>query len=324
MMKKPLLFLLFALISSSFTLSANEKLRIRLGVLAFGTVNWELAALKNAGMLEQAPYQLDIMPLATPQSGKIALQAGSVDMIVGDWIWVSRLRSQGADFTFHPYSETSGGLVVANNSAIKDLIDLSGKKLGIAGGEVDKNWLLLQALGQAENLDLNRLVNKVYGAPPLLNQQLLQGRLDAVLTYWHFAARLQGKGFRQLLDGQQILKKLGVKQRLPMLGYVFKRSWAERHRAAIDQFFKDVASARNQLCETEAAWQAVLPLVKAQSAAEQSLLRERYCQGRIKNWSADKQPAAEKVYQWLRKLSANKLTGTSEHIQPGTFWYLSH
>ncbi len=317
------LFWLLVLMMTGFFANASEKPVIRLGVLAFGTVNWELAALKNSGRLEKAPYQLLITPLATPQSGKIALQAGSVDMIVADWVWVSRLRSQGADFTFYPYSETSGGLVVAQNSEIQDLIDLSGKKLGIAGGELDKNWLLLQALGRAENLDLNQLVRKVYGAPPLLNQQLSQGRLDAVLTYWHFAARLEAKGYRQLLDGQQILARLGVKQRLPMLGYVFNRHWGGQHKTAVNQFFKDVAAARNQICETEPAWREILPLLKTQSTDEQRLLRKRYCQGRIKHWSPEKRPAAETVYQWFRKLSANKLTGSSGHIQPDTFWYLS-
>jgi NitT/TauT family transport system substrate-binding protein len=317
------LFWLFVLIIMGLSANAGEKPVIRLGALAFGTVNWELEALKNSGRLQSAPYQLQITPLATPQSGKIALQSGSVDMIVADWVWVSRLRGQGVDVSFYPYSATSGGLVFGKDKGIEDLVDLSGKRLGIAGGELDKNWLLLQALGQKENLDLNSLVNKVYGAPPLLNQQLTLGRLDAVLTYWHFAARLEAQGYRQLLDGQQILAKLGVKQRLPMLGYVFNRTWAGQHKAALNQFFKDVAAARDQLCEEDAAWQAIVPLLKTASIKEQALLRTRYCQGRIKDWSPEKGVAAQTVYHWLKKLSGNKLTGASEQIQPGTFWYLA-
>ncbi len=318
------LFRLFVLLTIGFSVSASEKPVIRLGALAFGTVNWELTALRNSEYLKLAPYQLQITPLATPQSGKIALQSGSVDMIVADWVWVSRLRSQGADFTFYPYSETSGGLVVAKHSQIGDVAALNGKKLGIAGGELDKNWLLLQALGQSEGLALDEQVSKVYGAPPLLNQQLLQGRLDAVLTYWHFAARLEAQGFRQLLDGQQILAQLGVEQRLPMLGYVFDRAWARQHKAAVDQFFSDVAAVRDQLCQVDSAWQAIVPLLKTPSAEERALLRKRYCQGRVENWSAEKRQAAEKVYRWFKKLSGNKLTGSSERIQPGTFWTLSH
>ena len=73
-------------------------------------------------------------------------------------------------------------LVAAKNSPITSLNDLKGKKLGIAGGELDKNWLLLQALAQQQNkIDLNAAVEKVYGAPPLLNQQLIQQRVDGIM-----------------------------------------------------------------------------------------------------------------------------------------------
>ena len=302
---------------------AAEKPVFRLGVLAFGTVNWELTALKKTGLTQNAPYQLNIMPLATPQSGKIALQSDTVDMIVADWIWVSRLRVQGHDYTFYPYSETSGGLIVPKHSPIQKVSDLAGTKLGIAGGELDKNWLLLQALAQTQSIDLAQSVQKVFGAPPILNQQLIHNRLDAVLTYWHFAARLQAKGYRQVLDGQQILAGLGIKQRLPMLGYVFNRQWANKHQAALNQFFSDVAKTRQLLCTDDPTWQTILPLTKSKNSAEQSLLRQRYCGGQVTDWSPKKRAAAETIYRLLKKLSQNKLTGASEQIQSGTFWYLT-
>ncbi len=93
-------------------------------------------------------FQIEKVELANPEAGKIALQAGAVDMIVTDWIWVSRMRSEGKDFTFYPYSTASGSLMVPEKSAIRSLADLKGKRLGIAGGELDKNWLLLQALAK--------------------------------------------------------------------------------------------------------------------------------------------------------------------------------
>ncbi|MCK5924677.1 MAG: ABC transporter substrate-binding protein, partial [Methylococcales bacterium] len=101
-----------------------EKVQIRLGVLVFGTVNWELNALKNEALLETAKFTLSIQKLANPQAGKIALQSGSVDMIVSDWIWVSKLRTQGEDFTFFPYSTTAGALMVPDQSPLKTIQDL--------------------------------------------------------------------------------------------------------------------------------------------------------------------------------------------------------
>jgi len=299
---------------------AAEKTTIRLGVLAFGTVNWELAVLKNEKLLDNAAFILDIVPMANPQAGKIALQSGAVDMIVADWIWVSRLRSNGADYTFYPYSNTAGALVVANTSPIKNLQNLQGKKLGIAGGELDKNWLLLQALGLQQQLDLNSAVEKVYGAPPILNQQLLQQRIDAIINYWHFAARLEAQGYRQIINGQDILQQLGITDEVPSLGYVFRQSWAELHQQAINNFLTATRSAKDLLCSSDVVWQKVIPLTKAKDSATQNTLRQRYCEGRIKHWGANNRQAAKKIYLMLKKLSHNKLTGTSEQLQQGTFW----
>ncbi|NOQ37042.1 MAG: transporter substrate-binding domain-containing protein [Methylococcaceae bacterium] len=315
-------FLLIFTFIYSFSAFATEKPVIRLGVLAFGTVNWELEALKNEGLLDTAEFELQIQKLANPQAGKIALQSGAVDMIVSDWIWVSRLRTSGEDFTFYPYSNTSGALIVPELSEVKTLQDLQGKKLGIAGGELDKNWLLLRAAAQQQSINLNDSVTKVYGAPPLLNQQLLSSRVDAVINYWHFAARLEAQGFRQLFSGKELLKSLGISEAVPSLGYVFKESWANEHKIAVNDFLNKTSLAKDKLCTMDTAWEKVISLTKAKDEKTQTKLRERYCAGRIQQWGDAEKQAAEKIYQLLRKLSNNRLTGSSESLQTGTFWAL--
>lgn len=298
-----------------------EKTTIRLGILPFGTVNWELTALQNAGLADNNDFNLEIKHIANPQAGKIALQAGAVDMIVSDWIWVSRMRSSGADYTFYPYSNTSGALVVAKNSRIKKLADLKGTVLGIAGGELDKNWLLLQALAlQQDHLDLNLVLEKVFAAPPLLNQQLLLGRIDAIMNYWHYAARLEAEGFKQLLDGKQILAELGIKVSVPSLGYVFRKSWGQEHKTAVNLFLQASRQSKNLLCHSDAAWQQIIPLTKAENKNTQQILRQHYCAGIITSWGETEKQAAQKIYHLLRKLSKQRLTGPAETIEKGTFW----
>ncbi len=296
---------------------AKEKTTIRIGVQASGTVDWELATLQDN---PQTDFQLEIQHVANAEAGKIALQSGAVDMIVSDWIWVSRLRATGTDFTFYPYSNTSGALVVPENSPIHSVKDLKGKRLGIAGGELDKNWLLLQALAGQEQLDLNTSVEKIFGAPPLINEQIKQNRVDAALTYWHFAARLEAQGYRQIIDGKGLLRGLGIQEDVPSLGYVFKQSWANSHKQAVNSFFKASKQAKNQLCTSDAVWQKIIPLTKADDAPTQTKLRQRYCEGGIEHWGEPEQLAAGRIYTMLRTLSNNQLTGQSENLQPGTFW----
>ena len=313
-MKFSAFFISLCLFASSNSYAVEKNL-IRIGVQASGTVDWELAALQD-----NPDFQLDIQHVANAEAGKIALQSGAVDLIVSDWIWVSRLRATGSDFSFHPYSNTSGALVVPKDSPIQSVTDLKGKRLGIAGGELDKNWLLLQALAEQQQLDLNASVEKVYGAPPLINEQLKQNRVDAALTYWHFAARLEAQGYRQLIDGKGILKGLGIQEEVPSLGYVFKQSWANDHKQAINSFFSASKQAKNQLCTTDTAWKKIIPLTQTDDVPTLAKLRQRYCDGGIEHWGEPEQQAAGRIYTMLRKLSNNQLTGQSENLQPGTFW----
>jgi len=298
---------------------ATGATTIRLGVLASGTLAWELAAMKNEGLLENNDFLLDTVAVANQQAGKVALQAGSVDMIVSDWIWTSDMRAKGSDYTFYPYSASAGGLIVPADSAIKNLADLKGKKLGIAGGELDKNWALLKALGQKQQLDLNKSVEKVYGAPPLLNQQMTSRRIDALLTYWHFAANLEAQGYKQLMSGEDIIRELGIQEAVPSIGYVFKQSWADQHKEALQQFFKAARTAKDKLCDSDQAWEKIINLTGTDDPTTQKQLRKRYCQGRVISWGEAEQQAAAKIYQVLH-LSDNKLNGKSKQLQAGTFW----
>lgn len=299
---------------------ATEQTLIRIGVQAYGTVDWELTALQDDAQTALADFKIETHPIANSEAGRIALQAGAVDMIVSDWLWVSRLRSTGSDFTFYPYSDTAGALVIPEKSPIHSITDLKGKRLGIAGGELDKNWLLLQALAKQEKFDLNASVEKVFAAPPLINEQIRQNRIDAALTYWHFAAKLETSGFRQLIDGRGILKALGIQENVPSLGYVFRQNWADNHKQAVNHFFEASKQAKTKLCSSDAAWQKIIPLTQANDTPTQNKLRQRYCEGGIEHWSEPEQQAAGRLYKLLGQLSNQQLTGPAETLPAGTFW----
>ena len=294
---------------------------IRLAALEFGTVNWELQTIKNYELDKKYGFKFEIRPVASPQAGKIALQSDAVDMIVSDWIWVSRQRSTGSDFTFLPYSSTAGALMLPPGSDIRTLKDLAGKRVGIAGGELDKNWLLLRGLTQHKmQLDLDDKIEKVYGAPPLLNQQILQGNLDAIITYWHYAAHLEALGYRTFMTGQEFIKQLGIDQILPTLGYVFRQTWADANPDTVKTLLKASIEAKNLLCDSDPAWTQIETLLRTDNIDTQGILRTRFCAGRIQKWDEPEKRAAAAVYSILRQMTGDKLTGKSIDLQAGTFW----
>lgn len=312
-------FLVTACLLSMLAEASSEKIRV--AALAYGTANWELETIQQAGIAKKLGLDLEITKVASPQAGKIALQGRSADLIISDWIWVSRQRFNDIQFTFAPYSTTHGALMVPAKSAIHSLDDLGGKRLGIAGGGLDKNWILLRALAKQKlNLNLNSSVNKVFGAPPLLNQQLLQGRLDALMNYWHYAARLEAKGFHRLLDANSMLSELGIEETVPALGYVFRDDWANQHKPTLLRFLQATREAKTLLCESDKAWHNIQHLTKASDSKTEEILRNRYCEGRIKRWGEEGVGAAEKVFALLHQFGGEKLVGKSTQLSPGTFW----
>lgn len=233
--------------------TAAEPLEIRVGVLKFGTVNWELDTLRHHGLDRANGFRLHITPFASPRATQVALLGNAVDIIVGDWVWVSRQRSEGAKFTFIPYSSAVGALMVPKQSSIRALADIGGAKIGIAGGPLDKSWLLAQAyLKHHGHAEAAKNAVLTFGAPPLLNQLLLRGDLDGVITYWHFAARLQAAGLRRVVGIGDLATALGVRGPVPLLGYMFREDWAEQHRNQVLGFAAAIRKTKQLLAGSPA------------------------------------------------------------------------
>jgi NitT/TauT family transport system substrate-binding protein len=316
--------MLILALGALFTLVANAVPpagTVTIGVLAFGTVNWELEAMHNEGLDTKYGLTLVVQKLAGPDAGKIGLQADSLNLIATDWIWVASQNQAGADYRFIPYSTQAGAVMAPANSAIRTVADLRGKKIGVAGGALDKNWILLKAYAKkAANLDLEQAAEPVFAAPPLLNQQLAEGKLDALLNYWHYAAKLEADGYLRVLDGREVLKGLGVDAPLPNLGLVFKQSWGDAHRPALDAFLKASAEARDQLCTNDNAWNKVASLTQEKDPRRQTALRKEYCAGLVKRFGDPEKQAVAKIYAILRQTAGVELTGKSEKLPEGIFW----
>jgi NitT/TauT family transport system substrate-binding protein len=298
--------------------SADEAIRI--AVQKTGTFAWELAVIRAHGLDRQAKLSLQVNELASPEAGKIALRSGSADVMVSDWLWVSRERELGAKLTFYPYSSALGAVMVPGSSPIRTLADLRGRKLAVAGGPIDKNWLLLRALMKQDGIDLTTESTVVYGAPPLLAAKTLSGEMDANLNYWNFSATLEAKGFRRLAGIEDLLPKLGAKGRTAMIGYVFDEGWASAHRDAIARFIALTREAKEILATSDAEWETIAPLTGSTDAATLRAYRDRYREGIPRRSIAEEEADARILYRVLAAIGGRDLVGPGQELDPGTFY----
>lgn len=314
-----------ALAGTAARAAATDLPALRLGELTFGTVQWVADVIRRHGLDRAHGLTLRSIKLANNEAGRIALMAGSADVVVTDWLFVAAQRARGTKLCFSPLSSATGGVMVRggkDGAALHSLADLAGKRLGVAGGPLDKSWLILQAAARAQHgPDLARTARLAYGAPPLLDAKLLQGQLDAVLTYWNFAARLAAQGCREMASVSDCAATLGLPRRLSLIGFAFHEDWARQNRPVIDGFLAAAAAAEARLAASPAEWQAVRPLMDASDDALFDQLRRRFVAGIAHPAPEDQARTAARVLDVLKQVGGTRATEGLSALPQGVFWH---
>jgi len=289
--------------------------RIRVAVQKTGTLAWELDVIKRHGIERKLDLIIDTLELASTEAGKVALKGGSVDLILSDWLWVARERSLGDTLVFYPASTALGAVMTPAQSSIRSVLDLKDKKLAIAGGPLDKSWLLLQAFALRAGIDLRKQAVIVYGAPPLLSQKALQGETDATLTYWNFCAELENRGFSRAIAMENVIRGLGAKGPVAIVGYAFDGNWASRNTSTVERFLAAVHQAKEVLAGSETEWQRLAPKLRLSDASAVAIHRQRYSEGVLRRPLTEEEADARALYLVLADIGGTQLVGAARAQQ---------
>lgn len=313
-----LLFLLFIL---SVNLFAIDKIKV--GVLAFGTVNWELDVIKTNKLDKKYGFDLEVVKLASKNATSIAFQSKSVDVFVTDWIWVNTQRANNNNFTYYPYSKANGTLYVGKDSKAKTILDLEGKNIGVAGGPVDKTWLLLRAYSKYKyGKDLKEIIKPTFAAPPILMKKVLDNSLEGSINFWHFNAKLKAKGAKEFIDINEVFKELGVNNDIPMIGWTFRVEDIEKNEKLYKSFIKATHDAKDILMSNNQEWERLKPLMNVEDNKTFEALKEGYKLGVAKKLTKESREDLSKIFDILQKEGGKKLVGSSNYLQNETFWDL--
>jgi NitT/TauT family transport system substrate-binding protein len=210
--------------------------------------------------------------------------------------------------------------MVPKDSSIARLADLEGKKLGVAGGAIDKSWLLLRAYSRNTlGKDVGDMAEPVFGAPPLLTEELRSRRLDAVLNFWTYAARLSGGGYRSLIGMDEVLKALGIDPVPSLVGFIWREATEAKKGLAIAAFLDAVAKANAILATSDSAWERIRGLVKPADDAEFAAIKSFYREGIPPPWTTADTRSAEKLTQVLKDAGAGEFIGGDTQFDPKLF-----
>lgn len=310
----PIKCLILALLLATGSAQAQSLPVLSLSVLQFGTAHWELDHLKHRGLDRANGYRLELRPVANLPASRLAVTSGSVDGAVADLLWAQSRYAAGVSYLYVPFSSRIGDIVVAEDSEIESVADLAGRRIGVAGGPDSKGWILLNRVADQQGVSLADSVEPQFGAPPLLSQALKRGQVDAIVTYWHFAARLKGQGgWRSAFAMEDLLAELGLDSNLPVLGYVFPEAWAQSHRELIDRFARSLRQTKQELAQDPGHWQRISALMRNPAPGEFDALREGFVEG-------TPQPLTGQRIADLQRLL--ELTGAEPgRLMPATLFY---
>lgn len=298
---------------------AQEMPQVRGAVLKIGTVNWELQTITANGFDKAHGFELVVQPHADNGATRVALEGGEADFAVADWIWAARQRAAGKDYVFIPYSRAVGGVVVPGDSDAQSLADLAGAKIGIAGGPLDKSWLILQAYARQElDMDLAGATEQVYGAPPLIFKSGLSGELGGAINFWHFLAKMKAAGMRELISVAEASQALGLNPDTPLLGYVLKESFIAENPGIAQAFYGASRDAKMLLQNDDSAWEAIRPIMNANNDAQFEALREGFRAGIPAAGPVNEQDAG-RLLQLMADLGGEKLVGQATTLPAGLF-----
>ncbi len=292
---------------------------LRAQVLKFGTVNWELDTIKHHGLDTANGFDLQVTGVAGGAAAKVAFQGGATDVIVSDWLWVARQRAAGKDYVFIPYSKAVGGVMVPEGSPAQSLADLKGDKIGIAGGPLDKSWLILQAYAQQQyGFDLAAETEQVFGAPPLIFKTALQGDLGGAINFWHFMAKMGASGMRQLVSVGDAAEALGLDSETPLLGYVVTGEMLAEHPELVAGLSAASRSAKDMLAGNDAEWDRLRGRMNAKTDAQFEALKAGFRAGIPAEGPVDEEAAA-RMLALMVELGGEDLLGAATELPEGVF-----
>lgn len=308
--------LLYALALSSLMLTlslpcAKELPEIKVGILSFGTVNWEMSTIKTHELDISNGFTLTPVKVSSKNAAAIALQGDAVDVIITDLFWV--LKQQGK-YRFHPTNKLTGGIYARNASTAVSEI----RKLGVAGGPNDKNLLIAKVYFESKGMTLPEEIQ--YAAPPLLNELLMQAKFDGAINFWHYNARLDAAGFSNVLSTETMLTELGIKSDVPLLGWVFSSEYAEQHRETLNAFLQASEAAKELMSSQNTEWERLRPQMKVDSDAQFEALVRHYPSTLINANDTAIMASAQKIFDVVKQVDTQTIFRQDAIFEPSVFY----
>jgi NitT/TauT family transport system substrate-binding protein len=249
---------------------------LRFAVIGSGGQTEVPYAIQHAGLDRKYGINIEIIDFAAPGQQYTMFRSGAADIASGNFVDLLRQRKAGnAVQAIHGFQGYNNVFVVKPNSSIKEFADLKGKKVGTFGTTF-LDWLIVRAAGRkAYNVDLQTDASLVPGAPPLLNQFLARGEVDATLQFSSLTlAPIARNEQRMLIDVATLMKAAGFRSDVFYLQWMVMEKWAQANPDAVRRLPAMLNEAYAVLKRDDGLWPALAQRINITDSAITAAYRD--------------------------------------------------
>ncbi len=296
--------------------------KLRIGYSAWP--GWFPLAVADAqGLFAKNGLDVELTYFADYTASIDALAAGQIDVNTQTLNDTIASVAAGSELKIVVANDNStGNDQIICDQSIKSVADLKGKTIGVAGGPVDKSYVVLQAY--YNSLTGGKLADDAsvkFGAPPLINQLLSSGQVQAALNNWNWNATAAVDGKVQLISVAKMLAELGVPSQPPLLGWVFTDKTATDKKADIKAFLDASFAAKDALLHRNDVWEKLKETMGAKdNPALFAALRDGYRAGIVQSYDPTNTDAEKATFALLVKYGGADVTGGATALSDDTFW----
>ena len=248
------------------------------GAITFASTTGALGlvtqVVKRAKLDEKFDLKLDVKVL-DPAGGEKTVLLRQVDTGLFPVISAADVNTKGQDIVlFGPLLYMHTFLVVWNDSPVRQLADLKGKKIGLLD-KVSGNYRGMQILAARAGGDFERDFQPVTGPPPAVITFLQRKQVDAIVIHEPLVSKLLAEGNFRVVMGMNDEWKKQSRQNWLFLCLAAHREWLDKNRPAAIRLAAMLLDASRMVARDPALVAAEAEFLGLKTKAEIDLARER-------------------------------------------------
>lgn len=203
-------------------------------------------------------YGLDvrIIPLTSVGQQWTSMRSGDADISSGSVLDLLRQRQAGLKVrAIRGFYTFSNPIVAPADRPYRKLSDLKGARVGTPNANL-LDWMILRAAGKrVDGFDIGKDTQVAEASPPLLNQLMFRGQLDAALQFSDLAlAPTVENRLKTVTTVPRIMAEAGFDTQSFYLTYNLLDSWGARYPGAGAKLVAAMDEAVEMMLSDDAVW----------------------------------------------------------------------